>query len=313
MAQILPLLKKPGLDEESPASYRPISNLNTLSKILEKLFAARLKEHVRLSSNTNVFQSAYRQFHSTETALLRILNDFYTSIDGKKITILVSLDLSAAFDTLDHSTMLHRLEHTFGVSGPALLWISTYLAHRTHYVRVDDASSDVLNCNIGCSTRISPGSASFCALRGSCVISPRITSVVPPSIRRWHTTLHRLRFRRSDQFAPSCQYVYVWSQRVVPPKWIMPQSRQVGGRIPRYELPIEEMQVHNIPPGRRQINFSFPRCQESGRGDWRRIVFWYSRWQALPIRAIPHTCLETHQTFTLIGCCQDYCLLHRWV
>ena len=149
MAQILPLLKKPGLDEESPASYRPISNLNTLSKILEKLFAARLKEHVRLSSNTNVFQSAYRQFHSTETALLRILNDFYTSIDGKKITILVSLDLSAAFDTLDHSTMLHRLEHTFGVSGPALLWISTYLAHRTHYVRVDDASSDVLNCNIG--------------------------------------------------------------------------------------------------------------------------------------------------------------------
>ena len=149
MAQILPLLKKPGLDEESPASYRPISNLNTLSKILEKLFAARLKEHVRLSSNTNVFQSAYRQFHSTETALLRILNDFYTSIDGKKITILVSLDLSAAFDTLDHSTMLHRLEHTFGVSGPALLWISTYLAHRTHYVRLDDASSDVLNCNIG--------------------------------------------------------------------------------------------------------------------------------------------------------------------
>ena len=126
-AQITPLLKKPGLDADSPENYRPISNLNTISKILEKLFSSRLKEHIRLSSNLNPFQSAYRQFHSTETALLRIMNDIFTSIDGKKITILVALDLSAAFDTIDHSALLHRMEYTFGISGLALQWISTYL------------------------------------------------------------------------------------------------------------------------------------------------------------------------------------------
>jgi hypothetical protein len=148
-AQISPLLKKPGLDEDSPASYRPISNLNTVSKILEKLFSSRLKQHVKFSSNTNLFQSAYRQFHSTETALLKILGDVYTAVDGKKITIMVSLDLSAAFDTLNHSTMLHRLKHTFGISGSALLWISTYLEHRSFYVKVDDASSEVFSSDIG--------------------------------------------------------------------------------------------------------------------------------------------------------------------
>ena len=147
-AQISPLLKKPGLDEDSPASYRPISNLNTVSKILEKLFSSRLKQHVKFSSNTNLFQSAYRQFHSTETALLKILGDVYTAVDGKKITIMVSLDLSAAFDTLNHSTMLHRLKHTFGISGSALLWISTYLEHRSFYVKVDDASSEVFSSDI---------------------------------------------------------------------------------------------------------------------------------------------------------------------
>ena len=121
LAQILPLLKKPGTDTDVPANYRPISNLNSLSKILEKLFSSRLKNHVKLSPNLNPFQSAYRQYHSTETALLKILNDVYTSVDGKKITILVSLDLSAAFDTLEHSTLLQRLENTFGVSGQTLL------------------------------------------------------------------------------------------------------------------------------------------------------------------------------------------------
>ena len=149
LAQVLPLLKKTGLDADSPANYRPISNLNTISKILEKLFSSRLKKHIKTSVNINPFQSAYPQFHTTETALLRILNDVYTSVDGKRITILVSLDLSAAFDTLDHSTLFHRLEHTFGVAGPALEWVSSYLTNRSQFIKVDDVSSELFDCHLG--------------------------------------------------------------------------------------------------------------------------------------------------------------------
>ena len=149
-AKITPLLKKPGLDADSPEKYRPISNLNTISKILEKLFSSRLKEHIRLFSNLNPFQSAYRQFHSTETALLRIMNDIFTSIDGKKITILVALDLSAAFDTIDHSAL-------FASNGVYVWYIwtcsfngyQTYLNGRDQYVKVDDSSSENYKCQIG--------------------------------------------------------------------------------------------------------------------------------------------------------------------
>lgn len=101
------------MDVDSAANYRLISNLNTFSKVLEKLFSSRLGKHVQSSSNINVFQSAYKKNHSTETSLLKIW-------DGKKVTILVSLDLSAAFDSIDHSTLLQRLEHMFGVFRAAL-------------------------------------------------------------------------------------------------------------------------------------------------------------------------------------------------
>jgi hypothetical protein len=77
------------------------------------------------------------------------MSDIFTSVDRKKITILVSLDLSAAFDTIDHSALLHRLEQTFGISGLALSWISTYLDDRTQYVKVDDSSSETFKCLFG--------------------------------------------------------------------------------------------------------------------------------------------------------------------
>ena len=148
-AQVTPLIKKPGMDPDAPSSYRPISNLNTVSKILEKLFATRLKLHIKTSPNSNLFQSAYKQFHSTETALMKILNDIYGNFDTQRVSILVALDLSAAFDTLDHSTLLRRLNHTFGVCGSALNWIATYLTDRSQYIRIDKHSSDMFKCPHG--------------------------------------------------------------------------------------------------------------------------------------------------------------------
>ena len=168
MAQITPLLKKPGLDVNSPSNYRPISNLNTISKILERLFSSRLNDHIKKSKNLNPFQSAYRKQHSTETALLRIMDDIFTTIDDKKIIVLVSLDLSAAFDTLDHFTLLHRLEQSFGVSGLALRWISTYLVDRTQYVKVDVLFRNIQQ-PVRCSTRLRVRTTIIFFVRRTCL------------------------------------------------------------------------------------------------------------------------------------------------
>jgi hypothetical protein len=134
-AMVTPLLKKEGIDASDPANYRPISNLNTISKILERLFLARLTPHVRSTTSFNPLQSAYRCMHSTETALNKIMHDTYEAFDSGRATILVALDLSAAFDTIDHNTLVGRLHHTFGVSGAALDWLRSYLGNRRSCMR----------------------------------------------------------------------------------------------------------------------------------------------------------------------------------
>ena len=94
------------MDVNDAASYRPISNLSFLSKIVEKVVDARLTEHVESHRLLPRFQSAYCPFHSTETAVVSILNDMITAVDSGRIGALMLLDLSAAFDTVDHSVLL---------------------------------------------------------------------------------------------------------------------------------------------------------------------------------------------------------------
>ena len=130
IAQVTPLIKKDGLDVNDPANYRPISNLNTISKIIERLCLARLTPHVAATGHFNPLQSAYRKHHSTETALLKILDDLYRIIDDRRSAVLVGLDLSAAFDMIEHDTLIERLQTVFGVSGTALSWVETYLRER---------------------------------------------------------------------------------------------------------------------------------------------------------------------------------------
>ena len=83
-----------------------------------------------------MFQSAYRKHHSTETAILRVCNDFLEEADDRKVNLLVLLDLSAAFDTIDHNILIKRLECSFGVKGTALKWFASYLKNRTQSVKV---------------------------------------------------------------------------------------------------------------------------------------------------------------------------------
>ena len=75
-------------------------------------------------------QSAYRKFHSVATALVSVHNDIMYAMDGKKAVLLVLLDLSAAFDTIDHAILLERLYVNFGIQGLALTWFQSYLNNR---------------------------------------------------------------------------------------------------------------------------------------------------------------------------------------
>ena len=117
----MPLIKKDGLDANDPVNYCPISNLNTISKIIQRLCLARLTPHIAATGQFNPMQSAYRKHHSMETALLKILDDLYRIIDDKRSAVLVGFDLSAIFDTIEHDILTIRLQTVFGVTGSALL------------------------------------------------------------------------------------------------------------------------------------------------------------------------------------------------
>ena len=116
-APLTPIIKKESLDHELYPSYRPISNLRFVFKAIEKVVAARLNEHLNNGDLMELFQSAYRAGRSTETALTRVHSDVLRAIDDGQCVILVLLDLSAAFNTVDHSILLNRLNHCSGIRG----------------------------------------------------------------------------------------------------------------------------------------------------------------------------------------------------
>ena len=141
-AVVTPLIKKPSLSPNELKNYRPVSNLPFISKLLEKVVLAQIKEYLTINNMTEVFQSAYKEFHNTETALLRIYNDLLLEADKGNLSILALLDLSAAFDTIDHSILIDRLQQTFGLSGTVLHWFKSYLSERTQAVLVDGNQSE---------------------------------------------------------------------------------------------------------------------------------------------------------------------------
>ena len=133
-ALVTPILKKPSMDPAQLSNYRPISNLSFVWKLLERSVASQMSTYFSYNDLFPPLQSAYRPRHSTETALLKIVNDALLAADQGMVTIVVLLVYSAAFDTVDHAVALDILEKKFGISHSCLQWFCSYLSGRTFSV-----------------------------------------------------------------------------------------------------------------------------------------------------------------------------------
>ena len=115
-------------------NFWPVSNLQFTSKLTEKAVAVQLQKHMRVNGLFSELQSAYRQHHSTETALLKVKDDLLMTMDKGQVTLLVLLDLSSAFDTVEHEILLNRLRSTVGLRGKELSWFESYFEGRSQKV-----------------------------------------------------------------------------------------------------------------------------------------------------------------------------------
>ncbi len=138
---IKPLIKKPKLDCCELANYRPISNLPFMSTNLEKVVSSQLCSFLLKDYIYEKFQSGFRPRHSTETALVQITNDLLLVSDQGRISLLVLLDLSAAFDTIDHDILIDRLQNYTGIQGQALRWFRSYLSDHYYFVYLNGEAS----------------------------------------------------------------------------------------------------------------------------------------------------------------------------
>ncbi len=157
-AVMRPHIKKASLDQDLLKNYRPVSNLPFLSKLIERIVADQLIEHLEKNMLFNPLQSAYHRGHSTETALLRVNSDIDMALDRGEGTLLLLFDLSAAFDTVDNTTLLNRLERELGVQAISLEWVRPYLTDRTQIVEVGSFRSQEFPLTIYC----------FCATCSRC-------------------------------------------------------------------------------------------------------------------------------------------------
>ena len=143
-----PLIKKQTLNKNELGNYRPVSNLPFLSKVTERIVAAQLERHLQMNHLHDPQQSAHRAHHSCETAMAFLQSQVIAAMDNGSVTFLVLLDLSAAFDTINHSVLLRRLRQQ-GDTDKAHKWLEKYLKDRSQSVRIEGADSEAVRLRTG--------------------------------------------------------------------------------------------------------------------------------------------------------------------
>ena len=142
---VLPLIKELNsmTDTENYKNYRPVSNLVFIGKLIERVVDIRLQDHLD-ANNLNIKEEyGYKQSHSTEMLLTYVSNTLLEACDKKIPSVVLLLDLSAAFDTVDHDKLLLIMEEEIGITGVALEWFRAFLTNRTQKVKIGDSYSDV--------------------------------------------------------------------------------------------------------------------------------------------------------------------------
>ena len=147
-ALVLPILKKANLNLVYK-NYRPVSNLSFISKVIERAVFLQVDNYMKRNDLYPSLQSAYRRNHSTETALLKVTNDILLNMNSQQTVLLVLLDLSAAFDRVDYSVLLRRLQFSFGIADTPLKWFSSYLTARRQSISICGTLSDSFGLDWG--------------------------------------------------------------------------------------------------------------------------------------------------------------------
>eukprot|EP00666_Eupelagonemidae_sp_cell4sb_P002548 gene2548-biopygen33462 len=133
-AEVVPIWKKKG-DRKDPLFYRPISMLPAIARLIERMLAEQIKDHIRKHSILPDFQHGFRAGHSTETALVQLIDEIASEIDDGEVVLVASLDLAGAFDTLDREVLIEKLSRYCGIRGAANDLIKEYLEQRLQRVR----------------------------------------------------------------------------------------------------------------------------------------------------------------------------------
>ena len=142
-AIVLPVVKDFKGDCDNMKNYRPVSNLSVVSKILEKAVHFQLHKYLFENDLYCDIQSGYRMGHSCETLLVKMSDDIINEIDHKNLVAVVLLDLSAAFDVIDHNLLINKLKIQYGIGKNALKWFQSYLKNRSFSVKINKETSTV--------------------------------------------------------------------------------------------------------------------------------------------------------------------------
>ena len=157
-AYITPLLKKTDISIRPILSLtgRPRTCLSFTSCLSDLIVSSQLVKYLKDYDLLPDLQSAYRAMHSTETAVLKVLADILLALDSSDLAMLTLLDLSAAFDSVDHDTLLKRLQKSYGLGGQVLNWFTSYLCGRVQHVRTSAAMFYIVSVPVRSTAGIGP-------------------------------------------------------------------------------------------------------------------------------------------------------------